>query len=185
MTMAGRVAVSGLALLVLMAAGCGGGGPSIEEYAAEVEGLLGSMNRQIQALGDVPATLGAIADYLEERVGLREEFVSGLRSLDPPKEAVEVHDAAIELVERLAVAEAAVVAQAAEERTVPGLNASEEMVALMDLDLEAQAFCRAVEEEWDTSENAPFENTAWMPGSLRDVVRITFDCGDAGVEGEG
>ena len=64
------------------------------------------------------------------------------------------------------------------ERTVPGLWNSEEMAALWDMDAESQQFCRMVEDELDTSENAPFEDTAWMPGSLRDVVRVAFDCGD-------
>jgi hypothetical protein len=96
------------------ATGCGGGdgdtGLTSEEYFRQVEGLVGDLDQQSEALAIKWEEDLASAGSDEERLGLARDFYGALfsligplrddlRDIEPPKEAKEAHDALVDLAD--------------------------------------------------------------------------------------
>ncbi len=170
--------------LTLLLAGCGDGELTMNEYATEVEGLIVTMNRTIDAL-DVEvrapdSTLEDTRSFWEAKVEARQELVDGLEAIEPPKEAAEMHASAIGIVSRLRAADNAVAELAGTmetEQDVDVLLASPEFRATEVVDAEATAMCEAAQAEFDsTADREIFGDAPWIPSELREIVAVAFGC---------
>jgi hypothetical protein len=79
----------GLTLVVLLAAGCGGGGAdelTRDEYVQKVAESCERMLAETRSLDPPDSYQGEdFAEFLEESEGIRKGFISELRELDPPE----------------------------------------------------------------------------------------------------
>jgi hypothetical protein len=173
------VAVAAIALT-----GCGSDESTLSEYAEEVEGLVLTMNSGLDDLEALPdeysLSLDDVRTYATERVALRFEFLEAFRALEPPDRVEEFHRAALNVMERLTAAEAAL---AEEARAVDNPVAATRLwetdagVAAQQADEEAIALCKAAQAEFDaTEENAVAAGVPWIPGEMKEVVRVALYC---------
>ena len=178
-----RVQLVAVCIAVLVA-GCGSGELSLADYGAQLEDLVGSMNREIDTL-DVEmraqvATLDDTRVFWETKVAARREFIAGMEALEPPKDAAEMHAAAIGIVDRLAAADEAVAQLVRTMKTNEELSClprSAEILATEAVDIEAVALCQAAQAEFDsTADREVFGDTPWIPSELREVVSVAFGC---------
>lgn len=170
-----------LAVLVLS---CGGGEPTLSEYADQLEELVTTMNREISRLDaeleSGAPTVGGTQSYFREKIAARNELLDGFRAIEPPEEAATMHAAALDVVARLTTAEEALADRAAEVETpeeLPGLWNSPESRAVDVVDAEAVAFCEAAQADFDSTEDrGGFEDAHWVPSELKEVVQVVFGC---------
>lgn len=170
------VVVAGLAL-----SACGGG-PSLTEYAPELESAVAEMNGQLDRLDvEMSATndLEQIKGFANERVAARYEFVSVLEDLEPPSNVSDLHVTALSIMSRLADAEASLAAYVNE---LDSLADTEDIwstplgVAARSVDAEAVELCLAAQAELDTSERSELAGVPWIPPELKEVVVVAFGC---------
>jgi hypothetical protein len=169
--------------MTAIAIGACGGGPSLTEYAAVVEDAVAAMNAEVDAAhaefdSDVPTPARA-GLLMDRRAAARSAFVAFLEDLEPPEEAEELHALALQVVDRLSNAEAALAAKAA--ATAPAdldlLWNSAEARQLEAVDESAVAMCNLAQETFDsTSEREGFSGSSWMPPALKEVVDVAFRC---------
>lgn len=173
--------------LALLVPSCGGGEPSLEEYAEQLEVLVTTMNRKISALdADLDSgslTVEGTQTYFEEKIAARDELLEGFRSIEPPEEAADMHAAALDIVARLTNAERALAQQADEIETADELSElwnTQEGLTAGAVDEEATAFCVAAQAEFDSTADraAAFEGVPWIPSELKEVVQVFFGCSD-------
>lgn len=173
-------------LCAVVVAGCGGDdGLSLNDYAARVQTAVVAMNAKIDAgeahYFDRPAqTLEDAQRRWTERVAWREELLEVLTSLEPPAEAADLHDTAVEVISELAQAE-----QAIADRTLVATS-FEEIADLEEGELErvrravdnrAVAVCRAAEEALDREYDPGLvSSTPWVPVELQEMVDVAFGC---------
>ena len=174
-----------LALCVaVLVAGCGSDEVSLADYGAQLEDLVGSMNRRIDTLDakerSEPSTLQSSRDFWETKVAARREFIAGMEAIEPPEDAAEMHTAAIGIVDRLATADEAVanlIGTMETEQELTLLLQSPEYLATEAVDEEAVALCQAAQAEFDsTADREVFGDTPWIPSELREVVSVAFGC---------
>jgi hypothetical protein len=81
-----RLAVTLATLLVLVAAGCGGGGGRLskDDYAKQADAICSKYNRKLQALG-TPTSLADIGGFADKALALTRKGNGELRALEPPK----------------------------------------------------------------------------------------------------
>lgn len=175
-----RLAASVLMLALALSA-CGGES-SLTEYAAELESAVAHMNGRLDeldaALGET-ADLEQIRQYANERVAARYAFVVVLENLEPPSEVAELHDAAQDVMGRLADAESALadyVNEADDAVAVGDLWATPLGVAARTADQESIELCLAAEERLDTQERSELAGVPWIPSELKEVVVVAFGC---------
>lgn len=179
----GRSLVPAICVALLLA-GCGDGELTMNEYATQIEGLLATMNRKVDAL-DAEAisqtmTMDDARDFWEAKVAARRELVDGLEAIEPPQEAAEMHASAIGIVSRLsatdnAVAELAGTMESGQDAV--RLLESPEFRATEVVDVEAIAMCEAAQAEFDsTADREVFGDTPWIPSELREIVAVAFGC---------
>ena len=172
----------GVAAVALLMAACGGG-LSVSEYAAEVEALVDEMNGAIDQLDvdvDANPSLEATKRYASERVEAREDFVAGMRQLDPPEQITELHEAALRIMDRLTAAESALADRVLELDTnvgVDGIWLTPEGIAARTADDEAIAICQAAQAALDeTQTREQLGDVPWVPPEMKEVVVVTFGC---------
>jgi hypothetical protein len=175
--------VAPLLALALVFASCGGG-PSLPEYAADVEALVHTMNAELDAAdlltaGD-PAGLSPYIERTRRRAAARREFVTGLARLDPPDPAAELHGFALDLVTRLADLEEEIADATASSGSVDELSTlweGELGDAFGSIDAEAVELCRAAQAYLDATETAgAFEGLPFIPTEMQEVVVVAFRC---------
>jgi hypothetical protein len=168
----------------LLATCCGGGSPSLAEYAEEGEELTTTVIAQIATLDaeweTQEPTLEGAREYWDRRVAVRVEFLEGIQELDPPDGLVELHETALDLFSRLVDAEEALAARVAafESPTGPdGWWDTPEGRAARAVDEEAIAICQAAQASFDaTQERQVLSDVPWVPSEMRESVRVAFGC---------
>lgn len=169
--------------VVLVVAGCGGR-LGLSEYAGRVEALVVELDATIVALDAEreargPNVAGEIA-YWEARAAARRQFAEGLDALDPPEALEEMHTVAVEIMERYADAEDAVVASAGELVDVAGIDdlwGSAVMDAWRQVDEESRVLCLAAQARFDESrERAELDGVPWVPREMKEAVGVAFGC---------
>ncbi len=156
---------------------------TLGEYAEEVERLVATMNERIdegEAVVDADPTLEQVKAYATDRVDARHDFLDAFGALDPPEEAVDLHATALDIVPRLAAAEAALADVVMEAESVEEAFAvwdSPQGEAFQAIDDEALALCAAAQAGLDaTQQRDAFADTPWIPPEMREVVEVTFRC---------
>jgi len=177
-----RVSVSVGVVALLVA--CGQGSLSLQEYGAESEALVIEVTQRIDTLdseleSSAKTSEGAQA-YWTSRLDAREDFVEGLESLDPPDEAVELHERVVHLFRRLNSAEQALADRVTtiEPETEPERwwETTEGLIA-RDVDAEVASICHIAQAKFDKTEaRTIFEDTSWLPPEMKQVVRVAFQC---------
>lgn len=169
------------ALLVTISA-CSGG-LSLADYAEQVEVLVASMNTALDELdadSDGTADLEAVRFYAVERVEIRSSFVADLRALEPPDEVVELHEAAVRIMARLATAESALADRVMTMSSAEGLESiwdTPEGLAARAADVEAVELCLAAQSEFDeTADRAELKDVPWIPSEMKEVIVVAFGC---------
>lgn len=177
----GSVAIT-LSIAVLLAA-CGGG-PTLGEYAVEVEDLVVEMNTtlddQYAAFAASGLSIEAAVDYYDNRASTRAAFVEAFRQLEPAEEAEVLHQAALDVVVRLLAAEqafAAAVHDVTTQQAYDTLQAGPLGEAMRTVDEESVAICRAANDQLaETESRRLFEDVLWIPGELREVINVALKC---------
>jgi len=169
--------------LLLLAGGCGSG-PSLTEYADELEAIVTTMNARIDAIdaildADEP-TVADVHAYARDRVEARTTFLAALETIHPPGEAADLHDAALEVIRNLVAAEQALAEQALASdslRDLDGLWDSPTGQAARAADEQAVAICQAAEAAINSTEDRQaLVGMPWVPTELQEVVNVAFGC---------
>lgn len=176
-----RTALGGALLIV--ATSCGGG-PSLAEYVAEGEELVVTMNAGLDELDDeLQAGAGSVAELIahwDARVRLRRDFVVAFGELTPPSEMSVFHEAASAVMARVLAAEeayAAAVREAESLTDISEIDAGPLGQAFRTADEEGIAICRAANDQLaETESRALFQDVLWVPGEMKDVVRVALQC---------
>ena len=172
-----------VAALSLLASACSPSPMSLSEYAEEVEVLVRTMNQRIddgEATAQAEGTLEAARTYANERLASRHDFLDGFASLTPPDEVADLHDAAFDIVTRLAAAESVLVEIVMEAESVAEAAAvwdTPEGEAFRAIDAEARAICAAAQADIDATQHREvFGDTPWIPPEMKEVVEVTLRC---------
>jgi hypothetical protein len=170
--------------LTLVIAACGGGRLTLQEYGAQAEDLVWDVTVTIDTLDADVAAYAATATgtqtYWKERLQAREDFLAGLRNLDPPETAVDLHTVVVELFDRLNTAERALAVRVA--TLEPGVGAgawwdTPEGQVARAVDQEVSTICHVAQEEFDRTEGrSVFADLTWIPAEMKEVVRVAFNC---------
>ena len=171
--------------LGLVAAGCGSNDLTLGEYAAEVEDAVVAMNANIDSLDRELSSATSVAEWedaWDRRLAAREVLRDTLDGLHAPEIAVEMHAAAIDIVERLSDAERALGDRAATYETadeLAGIWDTPEAQAARAIDEEAVAICQAGQGSLNESgEDPTFGGIAggWLNPEVRDIVDVVLGC---------
>ena len=177
-----------VAVAVVIAAygplGACGGGPTLGEYAVEVEGLVVEMNTTLDEQYATFAASGlsfeAAAVYYDSRARTRAAFVDAFQQLEPAEEADVLHQAAVDVVARLLTAEqafAAAVHDVTTQQAYDELQAGPLGEAMRTADEESVAICRAANDQLaETESRRLFQDVLWVPDELREVINVALKC---------
>jgi hypothetical protein len=154
------------------------------EYAEAVDVLVAAMNERLDELNaemeQGSLTLDQIAGNLNGRVAAHSGFVSGMRGLDVPDDAEELHATTLDVMGQLAAAEAALADRVRSLDTNVGIDAileTPEGQALLEVDERAIVLCNAAQAEFDrTEQREAFADVPWVPPSMKEVIRVAFRC---------
>ena len=134
--------------LAILLPGCGSGEPTLGEYAEQLDVLVTTMNRKILVLDSdlesAPLTVEGTQNYFEEKIAARDELLEGFGAIEPPKEAADMHAAALDIVGKLTNAERALAQQANGIETADELSElwnTQAGLTVGEVDEEARAFC--------------------------------------------
>jgi hypothetical protein len=159
-------------------------GPSLTEYAEDIEAVVTAHNTDMDAndvyLDGETQTLERIKTYATRRMELRESFLEGLEALDPPDEAEDLHNAAVETIRSLVESERVLFEQATGATDIAAVGdiwASPEGQAARAADAQAIAICQAAEAAINsTEERQALVGMPWVPTELQEVVTVAFGC---------
>ena len=173
-----------LLVTVGLVMGACGGGPTLTEYAGEVELIVQTMNSRLDAteiiLDNETQTLGRIRAYADDRVAARKAFLAGFEELDPPSEATDMHTAALDVIRNLVSAEQELFDPAHNSDDiveVSALWATPSGQAARAADAKAVALCQAAEQALNsTEERQQLAGLPWVPSELQEVVTVAFGC---------
>lgn len=178
----GRLAIAIGSIIILAA--CGGGSLTLEEYGAEAETLVAAVTVRIDDLDADLESYAQTADgtrtYWDSRLDARVAFLEGLEALDPPEEAVELHEVVVALFARLNDSEAALAARVA--TLEPGIGAAAwwdtpEGRAANAVDEEVSTICHVAQGQFDqTAGRDAFGDMPWIPTEMKTAVRVAFGC---------
>lgn len=175
-------AIAAVCALALAAVACSSE-LSLTEYGEQVESLVDDMNNTLDRLdaeAEAAPSLEATRRYIQERVKARNTFVEGFGAIDPPEDAMELHDAALGIMGRLADAEAALAARVYELETDVGMASiwlTPEGIAARRADAAAIELCLSAQSEFDRTEmRKELGDVPWVPPAMKEVVLVTFGC---------
>ncbi len=175
-----------LATCLALVAGCGGGEPSLTEYAEEVEGVTNNLYQTLDELTiEWPSGPPTVQDYQAIYRGLAtayRELRAGLQAIEPPREAADLHNVSLDIVNRLTTAQDALARRAEAVETEDELNLlfdSPEAQAANAAQEEMIAFCQGAQAQFDaTADREPLQGMPWIPTELQEVVLVFFGCED-------
>jgi hypothetical protein len=173
--------------MALVAGACSSG-PSLTEYAAELEGVVSEHNAGMDAndryIDAETATVARIRTYATRRMELRTTFLAGFEGLEPPREAEDLHLAGLGAIRSLVEAEQVLFELAA---ATEDLNALENLwespagQAAREADRQTIAICQAAEAAINsTEERQALVGMPWVPTELQEVVTVAFGCTASG-----
>lgn len=169
-------------VFAVLATACGGG-LSVAEYAEDVETLVATMNARLDELdSETEGTqdLEEIKRYAEQHVAARSVLLAGLRDLEPPDAVAELHETAIEIMERVTDAEAAMADRVfgwKTENDIEEIWETPEGIAARAADEQAIALCHAAQSEFDqTADRQELQDVPWIPSEMRSVIVVAFGC---------
>jgi hypothetical protein len=167
------------ACLALVCTGCGSNELSLDEYAHEVEGLTTALYGRLDeiTISDREPTVEEIQMLYRELAVAYHRLLDGLEALDPPRDAVDLHDVSIDIITRLATTHDALAQRALEVRSFEELVDSPEAAAALAAEYEIINFCLAAQAQFDaTADRGGFEDVPWIPSELQEVVEVVFGC---------
>ncbi len=167
---------------VLLATGCGGGNPSVNDYVEALNAMNDEFSPRgeanyVEFLGHPEPTLDDLRALLSANVILRLEIQDALEALDAPEQIESLNDSWVAWhAEFLAAAEAQSVFAATAGSWDEFLD-SGEFGAWSDSMRDGAALCADVEGRLNSAEAAElFSGTAWMPSELTDIVHAVIGC---------
>ncbi len=172
-----------LLALALLASACGSG-PSLTEYAAELQAIVGTHNVDMDGNDSdferQPPTVESIRSYATTRMELRNTFLAELEALEPPSEAADLHSAALETIRTLVAAEQELFEIATGSDDINDLQdlwTSPAGQTARDADAQTIAICQAAEAAINsTEERQALVGMVWVPTELQEVVTVAFEC---------
>jgi hypothetical protein len=170
-------------VLALVASACGSG-PSLTDYAAEIEAVVKSHNAGMDAndrdFESGPSTVERIRAYASTRMEFRDAFLAGFEALEPPEEVEELHAAALETIRTVVSAERELfnVATTSNDLTeLQNLWASPAGQTARAADEKAVAICQAAEAAINSTEDRQaLVGMPWVPSELQEIVTVAFGC---------
>lgn len=167
----------------LLAAGCSSG-PSLTEYAEDLEQLVSTMNSRLDSIDVIfdeqAPSLEATRSYADDRMAARNQFLTGFEALEPPSDAREIHEAGLGVMQSLVAAEQEVadLAFASDDiATVSALWDSPTGQAARAADQRAVELCQAAEQALNsTEERQRLAGLPWVPSELQEIVTVAFGC---------
>jgi hypothetical protein len=170
--------------LALVVASCGGGELTLTEYAQQVEGLTTTMYQKLDDLTieapSEPPTLEDLQAVYRGAATAYRGLLDGLQALEPPREAAELHTAALDLATRLTTAGEAFARRVEDVETEDELTllfASPEALAAEAAAEEIVGFCQARQAELDaTADREVLADVPWIPPEMQEVVLVAFGC---------
>jgi hypothetical protein len=173
-----------VACLTLVVAACGGGSLTLSEYSEQAADLIFVVRDRVAALdaewlAETPTPEGVEA-YWDGRIAARTEFLEGLRALDPPDEAADLHENVVALFERLTAAEEALAARIVAYESLTqhwqGWDTPEGQVA-QAVDQELAALCVLTQAELDKTQSRELlAEMSWFPSDMKEVVNVVLGC---------
>lgn len=177
--------VAASACLLLMLAGCGGGEPTLADYAKEVEALTTAMYDATDPLAaELEALDAPSANDLQHAyrglAGAFRVFSDGLDEIEPPADIAEMHDVLLVMADRLTSTNEALSAKVDEYedgddwnalmRTPEAEDARAAGLAILD-------FCQQRQAELDaTADREGLSDAPWIPADMQEVVLVAFGC---------
>lgn len=180
--MTGRLTI--VALAVALVVGACSSGPSLTEYAEELESIVtehnAGMDENDRYIDAEAPSLERVRTYATRRMELRNSFLAGLDALEPPREAADLHSAAVDVIRSLVDAEQVIFEQAMitdDLNAVDNLWASPAGQAAREVDRQTIAICQAAEAALNsTEERQALVGMPWVPTELQEVVNVAFGC---------
>ncbi len=179
-----RLRLTLTATLLATLAACGSGTLTVTEYATQTQELVATMSNgfiQIDTEWEAsePSLEGA-QEYWDKRLGLRDEFLQGIRDLEPPEMLVPTHGDALAIFERITDADVALKARVDTFDTVtehwqwldtPEAEAVESVLQ------DVFAFCRSSQDQLDaTQDRRALEGVPWIPPEMQEIVKVAYGC---------
>jgi hypothetical protein len=166
--------------LAVVFVGCGGGDLSMADYAESVEALAFEMSAQLEesdAQVVAAPTIETLREVLPRALDVRAEFQEGVTALVPPDELADLHTDLVGLHARIIVAQGALAARAETATGFEELDESAEALAYRATQTESESLCQDLQERIDaTADRAVFVDVPWIPGDMKEVVKVTFGC---------
>ncbi len=176
-----RTAIAAL-LTLLLATGCGGGSPSVNEYVD----ALNAMNDEFSSRGEAiwleytknaAPTVDDLQDVLDTSVALRLDVEEAFDEVEAPEQIADVHDRWTAWHSRLLAAERAQAARAATASSLDEFVQSADFEGYLDTMKEGKVLCAEVEGTLNTTDAQElFAGSAWMPSDLTAVVHAVIGC---------
>lgn len=165
-------------------AGCASSEPTLSEYASEVEALVAEMESRFVSIDAEwlggPPNVDRAAEYWDDRLEIRNDFLDAIKELDPPEDVEAMHAQSIDLFSRITQADVALRAKAESyaEFDDHWQWADTEAGRAADAVLEdVYTFCRDSQQEFDdTRDRETFAEMPWVPSEMKEVVRVAFGC---------
>ena len=167
----------------LLASACSSG-PSLTEYAGELEQIVTSHNAGMDDndvnLDEEAQTLDRIKTYANRRMELRNSFLTAMEALEPPGEAQDLHTAALGTIRSLVESEQVLFEQATNATDIADVGdiwASTEGQAARAADAQVVAICQAAEAAINSTEDRQaLVGMVWVPSELQEIVTVAFGC---------
>ena len=163
---------------------CGGSRLTLSEYSTEVSALVGALDSRLDAEGAAyfsgPASVEGAREYLAIRVDGYRNAVEGIEAINPPEEVEDLHDTFAEILGSILAAEearAAVGDSIDSVEELPRVWDGPESDAVRAAEEDAIVLCYAAQAHFDATEQRDaFTEVPWMPGELKEVIRVALDC---------
>jgi len=159
-------------------------GPSLTDYAEELEGIVADhnsgMDENDRYVDAETATIDRIRTYATTRMELRTGFLSSFEGLEPPGEAEDIHAAGLEVIRNLVAAEQVLFEQAMATEDLSAIDnlwESPAGQAAREVDRQIIEICQAAEAAINsTEERQALVGMPWVPTELQEVVTVAFGC---------
>ena len=169
-------------LLAVLTTACGGG-PSLADYAEDVEVLVVTMNARLDELdAETVGTrdLAEIQRYAQQRIIARSDFLTGMSDLEPPDDVLELHETAVGIMQRVLDAESILADRVMNLESAIGIDSiweTPEGMAARAADEQAIALCHVAQSEFDqTTDREKFRDVPWIPSEMKRVIVVAFGC---------
>jgi hypothetical protein len=170
--------------LAVAISGCGSNELTLSEYASEVEALVAEMESRFVSIDAEwlggPPSVDRAAEYWEDRLEIRDDFLDAIKELRPPEDVEAMHAQSIDIFTKITQADVALRAKA---ESFTELDSHWQWVdtpegRASDAVLEdVYAFCRESQEEFDeTRDRDALAEMPWIPSEMKEVVRVAFGC---------